>query len=257
MMLYTKKLAVLLIISVFCSYTVFSQKKKYGVYQAHSHNDYLQAMPFYAAYNAGFGSIEADIFPIGGDLLIGHTAAETHPSRTLNSGYLVPLKKEIKNSSTELQLLIDIKTDPGQSMSLLLKQLKPLKKHLSTPHKKGKLKIVITGMLPNPEDYKDYPLYIFFDNDLKVNLTDEQWQRVGMVSVNFRIFSKWKGTGPLAPNDLVKLQAAVSRAHEKNKAFRFWAAPDNQNSWTLQKELNVDWIGTDHIPNLSKFLAVN
>ena len=41
---------------------VDAQPSAYTVSQAHSHNDYEQAVPFWTAYREGFGSIEADIF---------------------------------------------------------------------------------------------------------------------------------------------------------------------------------------------------
>lgn len=39
----------------------FAQQRNYSVSNAHAHNDYEHPAPFYTAYNAGFGSIEADI----------------------------------------------------------------------------------------------------------------------------------------------------------------------------------------------------
>ncbi len=48
---------------IFFSITVIAQPAKYTVANAHAHNDYLHPVPFYTAYNAGFGSIEADVFP--------------------------------------------------------------------------------------------------------------------------------------------------------------------------------------------------
>jgi alkaline phosphatase len=38
----------------------------YTIANTHSHNDYEQPIPFWTAYNAQFGSIEADIFLIDG-----------------------------------------------------------------------------------------------------------------------------------------------------------------------------------------------
>jgi alkaline phosphatase len=40
------------------------------VSNAHSHNDYEQPIPFRMAYQAGFGSVEADIFG-GWDFVCG------------------------------------------------------------------------------------------------------------------------------------------------------------------------------------------
>ena len=53
--------------------SVFSQSKHYTVADAHAHNDYMHSVPFYTAWNAGFGSIEADVFPVNGVLLVSHS----------------------------------------------------------------------------------------------------------------------------------------------------------------------------------------
>src|SRR3954469_5129453 len=111
------------IIAIFfliCSITTLAQySRHYTISNAHSHNDYEQARPFYAAYEAGFGSMEADIFLVNNELLVAHEQKELSPHRTLDSLYLHPLQTAIKknngypfkDSTYPLQLLIDIKTD--------------------------------------------------------------------------------------------------------------------------------------------------
>ena len=42
--------------------------------------------------------------------------------------------------------------------------------------------------------------------------------------------------------------------HQAGKKIRFWAAPDNENSWDAQINLGVDLIGTDEIEKLAGFL---
>jgi alkaline phosphatase len=41
-----------------------AQVKNYTVADAHSHNDYKNNIPFYRAYEKGFGSIEADCYAV-------------------------------------------------------------------------------------------------------------------------------------------------------------------------------------------------
>ena len=47
----------------------------------------------------------------------------------------------------------------------------------------------------------------------------------------------------------------IDSVHQGGKKIRFWAAPDNQNSWRRQMDLGVDLIGTDKIQELSSFLS--
>src|SRR3954466_10464855 len=111
------------IIAIFfliCSITTLAQySRHYTISNAHSHNDYEQASPFYAAYEASFGSMEADIFLVNNELLVAHEQKELYLHRTLDSLYLQPLKAALeknsgypyRDSTHPLQLLIDIKTD--------------------------------------------------------------------------------------------------------------------------------------------------
>ena len=66
----------------------------------HSHNDYEQAIPFNHAFDKGFHSIEADVWLVDGQLLVGHDRQALRPDRTLESLYLAPLYKALRNKKT-------------------------------------------------------------------------------------------------------------------------------------------------------------
>ena len=59
----------------------------------HSHNDYAQKHPFYTAWENHFDSIEVDVFPVNGKLLVGHNDKELNPDRTIQSLYLNQMSK--------------------------------------------------------------------------------------------------------------------------------------------------------------------
>ena len=50
------------------------------------------------------------------------------------------------------------------------------------------------------------------------------------------------------------LRAAVKKGHQLNKPVRFWDAPDNTNAWNRMIALKADYLNTDHISALKKFL---
>src|SRR5260221_9734513 len=101
------------------SYCTMAQPRTYTVANAHSHNDYENALPFQMAYDEQFGSIEADIFLQNNELIVAHDTHEVLLNRTLDKLYLQPLAAAIlKNkgfvypgNNRQLQMLIDIKTD--------------------------------------------------------------------------------------------------------------------------------------------------
>lgn len=232
-----------------------AQPKQYTTANAHSHNDYLNKSPFYTAYKNEFASIEADVFPVNGKLYVAHSKKEIKPEYTLKRLYLDPMAAELSlNPGRRLKLLIDIKENYKESLSLLLKEIQPVQQYLSTPADTRSLTILITGNRPPPSEYKNYPSYIFFDDDLKLMHEANEWERVGLVSLSFGKFSAWKGEGKPVKKDIKKLKHTIDSVHQAGKAIRFWAAPDNARSWRVQKKLGVDLIGTDRIDELGMYL---
>lgn len=250
-----KKSSCLVFVCFVFSLTAIAQQKVFTSSNAHAHNDYLHPVPFYTAYKAGFGSIEVDIFPVNGILCVAHSKDEIQPQQTLKSLYLDPLLNELtNNNSRPLKLLVDIKEDYGLSLDLLSKEIEPLKQYLSTPGESKPITILISGKRPTPPEYKSYPGYIFFDDDLKLPHPISEWERVGQVSLQFTKFSTWKGKSSVGPKDKNLLRQVIDSVHMAGKTIRFWGAPDNKASWILQMELGVDLIGTDKIDKLANFL---
>src|SRR6266550_344596 len=85
---------------------------------AHAHNDYLHRQPLRDALEHGFTSVEADIFLVEGQLLVGHDEKELRPDRTLSGLYLDPLRERananggwVFDKGRPFTLLIDVKSD--------------------------------------------------------------------------------------------------------------------------------------------------
>src|SRR5437762_12180166 len=86
--------------------------------QAHAHNDYEHKRPLLDALDNGFCSVEADIFLVEHELLVGHARKDLKPERTLQKLYLDPLRERIKANGGKVYsggptvfLLIDVKTE--------------------------------------------------------------------------------------------------------------------------------------------------
>ena len=233
----------------------FAQRKSYTTKNAHSHNDYLNQTPFYLAYKNGFGSIEADIFPVNGILCVAHNKSDIQLKNNLKDLYINPLLQEfVSNGARKLSLLIDVKDNYRVTLPLLIKELEPLKKYLSTLEKSNYLTIILTGNRPPPADYKNYPDFIFFDDDLRQPHAANEWARVALVSLPFYKLSGWKGEDKLNPKDRRVVKHIIDSVHTTGKPIRFWAAPDTETSWKLQMKLRADLIGTDKINELGSFL---
>jgi alkaline phosphatase len=250
------KIAAFLLMLAACKAS--GQAPAYNAGNLHSHNDYEQPAPFRAAYNQGFGSIEADIFIQPGNLIVAHDTVELKLRRSLDSMYLQPLEQCIKRNngfpysdhSKVLQLLVDIKTDSVATLDRLVKKLESYPAITSCKS----VKIVISGNRPAPLAFANYPGWIYFDGELHVDYPAAAIGKIEMLSDNFRKYSYWNGIDTIPARDKMVLAALIAKGHRLHKKVRFWNAPDFINSWKLFMELGVDYINTDHVTTAANFL---
>lgn len=229
--------------------------KDYTPADAHSHNDYKNSIPFYRAYDAGFGSIEADVFAVNGQLLVAHSEKEITPSRSLKRLYLDPLIAKFKRDTTrKLRLLIEIKKDYTITLPLVIEELKPLSQYLDYPGHAGRLSIVMTGAVPPGAVMLNYPAWLNFDVNHVSGFTPQQLTKVGLISVPFSRFSEWDGKRDISRPDVDRLTAMIDSAHAIGKKVRFWETPDNPACWKELIRLHADVIGTDRINELAIYL---
>jgi len=237
----------------------------YSTLNAHSHNDYENTIPFRLAYDNRFGSIEADIWAVNGDLFVSHNKQDIKPERTLDALYLEPIVKLFRanggqawnNSKSTFELLIDLKTDVEPTLSMLVEKLKLYPDVFDPVVNKNAVRIVITGNRPEPSGFSKYPDFIYFDGVLNLKYDDSQLKRVALFSENLRNIIKWNGEGEIGKDEKIRLQAVIDSVHALDKKIRFWNAPDNINSWNTFMKMKIDYINTDHIVKLAEFLTLS
>ncbi len=240
-------------------------KAQYSSLNAHSHNDYMQMTPFYLAYNAHFGSIEADIWAVNGDLFVAHNKSDIVPERSMDLLYIEPIVKLFKQNDgkawndqqSTFQLLIDLKTGVEPTLSLLVAKLKKYPDVFDFNVNKNAVRVVITGNRPIPSDFGNYPLFVSFDGNLKLKYDNMQLKRIALYSENLRVFTSWNGKEPILLKEETRLNHIIDSVHGLNNKIRFWNAPDEDFSWKTLMNLKVDYINTDHIQELSTYLKTN
>jgi alkaline phosphatase len=235
-----------------------AQPLHYTVANTHSHNDYEQSAPFWAAWQQGFGSIEADIWLVDGRVLIGHDTTEIKIGRTLEEYYIKPLLACIEknhghpfaDSARRLQMLIDVKADSVAALAALIALLDryPVLEHC------GCLKWVISGNRPDPARYTAYPPFIAFDGILHARYTREQLSRIAMMSDDLRHYTRWDPRSGIPDTGLDSLKQAIGRSHAEHLPVRLWNAPDFPLAWHQLMQLQVDYLNTDHIADLAAYL---
>lgn len=249
-----------IVIILFWNHSISAQTiPAYTTAQAHSHNDYEQKRAFKEAYEQQFGSIEADLFLVNDTLYTAHNADDIIKDRTFTKLYLNPILAQIKKNEggiyaqkdLTLQLLIDLKTPAEETLAALVKILEPYKDLLAP---KGTLKIVVSGNTPAPEKFGQYPSFIFFDGRPEITYTPIQLVRIGLISQTFEKYSKWDGEGSLPEKEKKSISKVIKQTHDLGKKMRFWATPDNINSWKTMMALGVDYLNTDKVIQMGDYL---
>ena len=242
-----KKSARVILVILFLLFAAKGALKAQDAYKVHSHNDYKQQLPFWYAYSNGAASIEADIFLKDNTLYVAHSEDEIVPEHTFENLYLSRLNSlALSGELRKLQLLIDIKSEAYSTLDQVVEVLEGYQSLT-----KEKVCFVISGNRPHPNDYNKYPDFIWFDHQNPDELNTIPLEKVALVSVSFKDFSVWNGYGRMTAQDLKSVKAAIEKAKNSNKPFRFWATPDTKTAWARMAELGVDFINTDK-PALTK-----
>jgi alkaline phosphatase len=228
----------------------------------HSHNDYVQRVPFYQAYAQQVASIEADIYLIedSGMLLVAHTPLELAGAPTLDDAYIQPLVKLYKqndgkawrNSDKRLNLMIDIKTAATPTLNKLVEILQPYPDVFDSNVNPFAVRVIISGNAPEANEFDEYPSFIAFDGS-RTDYTPAQLKRIGMISFSFRNFTQWNGKGNMVKDDYRKVTEIIDRVHAAGKPIRFWGTPDGVTAWNTFYNLGVDYINTDQVEDCAAF----
>ena len=253
-----KLLSAMLLVFAF----LISAKGQYTSLNAHSHNDYAQNTPFYPAYYAHCGSIEADVWAVRGVLYVAHDSSGITASKTMEELYLQPIAKEFRKNggkawsdiTATFQLMVNLKTAVEPTLSLLVQAFKKYPDVFDSNANPNAVRIVITGHRPQPSEFKKYPIWISFDGSLSLKYEDQQLKRVALYSENMADLTDWKGRTPLSENDENKLRQTIGTVHGLNKKIRFLNSPDTSYAWRTLMKLKVDYLNTDHIQDLAIYI---
>lgn len=227
----------------------------------HSHNDYERNAPFWDAYNERFDSIEADVYCIDGTLFVSHDKKDIKPERTFDALYLQPVLQVFEQnggrawagSGQTLQLLIDIKETTEPTLGTLVKLLEKHRDVFDPTVNPYASRIVMTGNVPAPSDFGNYPDYIYFDGNLDLEYTDLQLQRVALFSAPFYKYTLWRGRGKGSRKGWEKVSEAVERAHALGKPIRFWGAPESRKVYRVFYSRGIDYMNSDYPAECAQF----
>src|SRR5689334_4931704 len=176
--------------------------------RAHAHNDYEHTRPLLDALDHGFCGVEADIYLVGGKLLVAHDRKDVKPDRTLEALYLDPLRARAKANGGKVYpngppvwLLIDIKSGAEETYAALDKVLAGYADILSVT-RDGKFErkavtVVVSGNRAKGTIAKQSARYAGIDGRPEDLDSDASADLVPWISANWLLTFRWQGNGSL------------------------------------------------------------
>ncbi|ELS51509.1 phosphatidylinositol-specific phospholipase C/glycerophosphodiester phosphodiesterase family protein [Streptomyces viridochromogenes] len=250
-------------------------ERKHGprpLWRAHAHNDYEHPRPLLDALDHRFGSLEADIFLVGDQLLVAHDPEDLDPTRTLESLYLDPLAARVRANHGSvhrgyrrpLQLLIDIKTE-GSSTYLELDRHLRRYRQLFTTYAHGRVFPGAVTVVVSGDRAARTPMAAqtvrraFYDGRLADLDGSAPASLIPLISDNWTLGFTWLGVDAFPDAERHKLHGIVRAAHSRGQKVRFWATPDMAGPardalWSELLAADVDFVNTDDLAGLEDFL---
>jgi hypothetical protein len=258
------KLCLLTLLAVILGPIAFAAEPQV-LLRAHAHNDYEHARPLFDALDQHFGSIEADIHLVDGQLLVAHDRKSVKPERTLEALYLDPLRDRVKQNGGRvyrggptITLLVDVKTEAVTTYAALDKVLAKYASMLTVFRdgvaEPGAITVVVSGARAQAAIAAQPLRYAAIDGRIEDLAGKTKSSLVPWVSDNWQKVFTWRWAGPMPDEDREKLKSLVSQAHAQDRRIRFWNTPDTPEAWTLLMDAGVDLINTDHLAELEAFM---
>lgn len=240
-----------------------------GDTQGHSHNDYAQARPLFAALENGYLSIEADVYLVSGELLVGHNQTDLKADKSLRSMYLEPLRAwsqkvgagKLKPGS--IQLMVDIKQDAKGCYRLLLEQLSSYGDLVAVLEKGvlngGPVRVVLSGNRPFEEVTRDHATWVGLDGKVEhISVVKPAFTalEMPMISAAWPEVCAWDGKEPVSEAEKAKLKGFIELCHKHGRTARLWGGPDRPEVWKELKNLDMDWVNTDFLAKAAETLGL-
>ena len=236
-------------------------------YNAFSHNDYWRAKPLHTALNYRFNCVEADLWPIGGELYVSHERPEANPEINFRKLYIEPLIERLKNnggkvyegSDKPFYLMVDCKEKGEEVYFQLKKMLEPYKEYFcrveNGVYKEGPVLLFLSGDRPLKTLPQEKTRMVFLDGKISELGKNIPSSLHPVVSDNYSDFFTWNGEGEMPEAELKKMREILEKVHSEGKLFRWWGAPDTEKFKRFFISEGVDLVGADDLGTLYRVLT--
>jgi len=233
--------------------------------RAHAHNDYLHARPLFDAVDHGFCSVEADVWLVDGKLLVAHDRDKVKPDATLQSLYLEPLrvrarthKGRIYQDGPPFMLLVDVKSEAESTYAALRDVLKSYRDLVTVfraaATDRNAVTVIISGNRARAVMAQETLRYAAYDGRLQDLESSAPSSFIAWISSDWTQSFRWSGDGPMPHEQRARLRQIVDKAHQRDRRVRFWATAESTTLWRELLAAGVDFINTDDLVGLERFL---
>lgn len=232
------------------------------LYNAFSHNDYWREHPLHDALSYGYNCVEADLWPIDGELYVSHDRPKADPAITFERLYLKPLVERIQQNGGKVYpqsdrpffLMVDCKEKGEEIYALLKKQIEPYKQYFCSVEKgtyrEGAILFFLSGDRPMKSLPNETDRFTFLDGKINELGKGIPATLAPVVSDNYSAFLQWKGEGEMPADQLQKMREIIAAVHKEGKLFRWWGAPDTEQFKHFFLQEGVDLVGADDLKTL-------
>jgi len=232
-----------------------------GLLPAYAHNDYQNPRPLLDALELGFRGVEADVFRVGTELVVGHDRGTLRPARTLSRLYLEPLRDRqrvcgyVLADSTQFFLNIELKEVDRVGFEYLLAQLRQFEELFRAGDGASAVQVTLVGWWPSPDSvaWPDY-LRVQLAIDRQPATAPVNGAPVGLVSLDYGNMVKWSGRGVVPPAAEQTLAAAREMASPRSVPIRVHHAPVDEVIYEWLLSQGVALIGTEASPRARSML---
>lgn len=229
---------------------------------AHAHNDYAHARPLLDALDAGIRSVEADIYYADGTLAVSHDNRDS--KGTLESLYLAPLQDQIVSHGGSVygdgrpfRLVIDLKDVRDElpaAIDAVFARYPMLSRFADGTYLRGPVEVVFTGdeamkrLMVSRTPWGTRDINVLSANE---PVADPRWTDFAL---RWSDYINWNGEGVMPDDERRALAELVGDAHAMRREIRMYGAPDRPSVWAAEIAAGVDFISTDDLTGLSRFL---
>jgi hypothetical protein len=231
---------------------------------AHSHNDYEQPRPLAQALEAGFQSVEADVWLRGGEIVVSHMGVLD--LGRLADLYLQPLQDRVDRLGSVFGdgrgflLWLDLKESSRgltDALHALLARYPMFAAFSDQGVRPGAVVAILTGDATAKRRYTD-------EHPLRFACRDSNLLREGDPPADRRwtwYALRWSSVVK-APADAEEglraaresLRQAAERAHALGRRLRVYGIPERPDVWEAAMSAGVDLVSTDHIEDFAAYL---